>query len=208
MMMAGFQLLFIFGHRPWAVADPKTKDFMGLGPFNLIRREAYERIGTFRALRMEVIEDMKLGKLVKDHGLAQRNAFGPGLVPWRWFEGTFGLCRVLRKNMFALMQYRWAKAAGACLLFAFFNLLPWFGVWLAPGWVKAPHAVALGALASLYVGLARRERISPLYFFLHPISSVLLIYTMLHSMAHVARHRGVVWRGTRYSLDELRSGLV
>ena len=81
LMLSGFAMLFHFGHRAWKVSDPKAADCMGLGPFNLIRREAYEKIGTFRALRMEVIEDMKLGKLVKQHGLAQRNVLGQGCSP-------------------------------------------------------------------------------------------------------------------------------
>src|SRR5581483_961556 len=107
LMLAGFAMLFIWGHRPWKVADPKAMDFMGLGPFNLIRRDAYEKLGTFRALRMEVIEDMKLGKLVKQHGFAQSNVFGSGLLPWHWGEGALGIARNLTKNFFALMQFRW-----------------------------------------------------------------------------------------------------
>ena len=208
MMLAGFSLLFVFGHRPWKVADTRADDFMGLGPFNLIRRHAYEAIGTFQALRMEVIEDMKLGKLVKQHGFAQRNVFGPGLLDWHWGHGAFGLVGNLTKNLFALMQYRWPRALGACLLLAFLNLMPFLGVWLAPGWAKAGYVVALTALAVLYLGLSRRVPISPLYFFTHPISTLLLIFTMLRSIAHVLRHGGVVWRGTRYSLEELRRGLV
>src|SRR5271170_4547775 len=76
MMIAFFQTMFVFGHRPWKVADPKSKDHMGVGAFNLIRRSAYEAVGTYEALRMEVLDDMKLGKVVKNAGLAQRNVFG------------------------------------------------------------------------------------------------------------------------------------
>ena len=43
MMMAFFQSQFVFAHRPWKVADPKSRDAMGVGAFNLIRREVYER---------------------------------------------------------------------------------------------------------------------------------------------------------------------
>ncbi len=207
-MLAGFAMLFVWGHRPWKVADSKAMDFMGLGPFNLIRRNAYEKLGTFRALRMEVIEDMKLGKLVKQHGFAQSNVFGPGLLPWHWGEGALGIARNLTKNFFALMQFRWAKALGACLLLSFLNVLPFVGVSLAPGWAKLGFAVALASLAVLYVGLSRRLPVSPAYALLHPISTILLVYTMLRSMAHAVRHQGVVWRGTRYPLDELRKGLV
>jgi cellulose synthase/poly-beta-1,6-N-acetylglucosamine synthase-like glycosyltransferase len=73
MMIAFFQTLFVFGHRPWKVADPKTQDHMGVGAFNLVRRSAYEAVGTYKALRFEVLDDMKLGKVVKASGFAQRD---------------------------------------------------------------------------------------------------------------------------------------
>jgi cellulose synthase/poly-beta-1,6-N-acetylglucosamine synthase-like glycosyltransferase len=52
MMIAFFQALFVFGHRPWKVADPKARDHMGVGAFNLVRRSVYDAIGTYQALRM------------------------------------------------------------------------------------------------------------------------------------------------------------
>ncbi len=207
-MLAGFQLLFVFGHRPWKVEDPESEDFMGLGPFNLIRRSAYDAIGTFRALRLEVIEDMKLGKLVKEHGLAQRNVFGLGLLPWSWGQGAFGLVRNLTKNLFALMQFRIGKALGASALWLFFNLLPVVGAILAPHWAKIPYLVALAALAAIHLGMARRTAVPAWTFFLYPVSALLIVYTMLRSLAHTLRHRGVIWRDTRYDLEELRKGMV
>src|SRR5258708_35705696 len=47
MMVGFFQLLFVFGHRPWKCADPKAKDHMGVGAFNLVRRTVYEAGGTY-----------------------------------------------------------------------------------------------------------------------------------------------------------------
>ncbi len=73
MMIAFFQTMFMFGHRPWKVADPSTDDHMGVGAFNLVRRRVYDAVGTYEALRMEVLDDMKLGKVVKKAGYAQRN---------------------------------------------------------------------------------------------------------------------------------------
>jgi glycosyltransferase involved in cell wall biosynthesis len=207
-MLGGFQLLFIFGHRPWKVDDRNSDDFIGLGPFNLIHRTAYQAIGTFRALRLEVIEDMKLGKLVKMNDLAQRCVFGPGLLPWSWGTGAFGLIRNLTKNLFALMQFRPGKALGACALWLFFNLMPLIGAIRAPGWAKVPYVGALAALAAIYAGMARRTPVPAWTFFFHPLSALLIVYTMLRSIAHTWRHRGVVWRGTRYELDELRKGMV
>ena len=76
MMIAFFQTMFVFGHRPWKVADPKARDHMGVGAFNLVRRQVYDAVGTYAALRMEVLDDMKLGKVVKNAGFAQREVFG------------------------------------------------------------------------------------------------------------------------------------
>jgi len=60
MMIAFFQTMFMFGHRPWKVADPSTDDHMGVGAFNLVRRQVYDAVGTYERLRMEVLDDMKL----------------------------------------------------------------------------------------------------------------------------------------------------
>jgi len=149
-----------------------------------------------------------LGKLVKQHGLAQRVVLGPGLLSWQWGKGAFGIVRNLTKNMFASMQFRWKRALGGCFLFAFLNLFPFIGLALASGWARLPFAIAIAAMAALYSGLSRLMRVSALWVLLHPVSSLLLLYTMARSMAHAVRHGGVVWRGTWYSLEDLRKGMV
>ena len=50
--------------------------------------------------------------------------------------------------------------------------------------------------------------VRPWYFFLHPLATLLLIYTMLRSTFFTLWRGGVDWRGTFYPLDELRKGLV
>ena len=114
-MIAFFQTLFVFGHRPWKVADPKTKDHMGVGAFNMIRRSVYEaRLGTYQALRFEVLDDMKLGKVVKNAGYAQRNVFGEDLISIRWAKGAMGVVDNLTKNFFAIMSFQWPRALVSC----------------------------------------------------------------------------------------------
>src|SRR5258708_32713756 len=127
MMIAFFQTLFAFGHRPWKVADPNAKDHLGVGAFNLIRREAYEKIGTYKALRMEVLDDMKLGKVVKVAGLAQRVVFGEGLLSIRWAKGAFGVVDNFTKNFFAVMSFQWWRTVGTAVALFYLNLLPFFG---------------------------------------------------------------------------------
>ncbi|MFZ0801835.1 MAG: glycosyltransferase [Terriglobales bacterium] len=208
MMIAFFQTLFLFGHRPWKVADPKTKDFMGVGAFNLIRRQVYQAVGTYEALRFEVLDDMKLGKVVKTGGYRQRNVFGRGLLSIRWAKSAMGVVENLTKNMFAVLSYQWWRSLASTFGLIFLNILPFAGVLLAHGWARAPYAVALASLFGIYVGMSRMSDIPAYYFVLHPVSSVLFVYIMLRSMVLTLGRGGVVWRGTFYPLKELRKGMV
>ena len=208
MMIAFFQALFVFGHRPWKVADPDARDHMGVGAFNLVRRTVYDAVGTYRALRLEVLDDMKLGKVVKNAGFAQRNVFGEDLISLRWAEGAFGVVNNLTKNFFAVLSFQWWRTLGSVAGLGFLNLGPFLGVWLAHGWVRVPYGVALGSIFAIYCGMSARSAVPPYYFFLHPISTSLFIYTLLRSMFVTIRNDGIVWRGTKYALEELRNGRV
>ena len=208
MMIAFFQTMFMFGHRPWKVADPKARDHMGVGAFNLVRRRAYEEVGTYQALRMEVVDDMKLGKVIKNGGFAQRNVFGGDLISIRWAKGAMGVVDNLTKNFFAVLSFQWWRTLISAVAMAFINLGPFLGVWLAHGWARLPYAAALGSMFLIYVGMSRRSAVPVYYFVLHPVSSLLFIYTLLRSMVLTLRNDGIMWRGTKYPLEELRKGMV
>jgi glycosyltransferase involved in cell wall biosynthesis len=208
MMIAFFQTMFMFGHRPWKVADPSTDDHMGVGAFNLVRRSVYDKVGTYEALRMEVLDDMKLGKVVKKAGFAQRNVFGGDLISIRWAKGAMGIVNNLTKNFFAVLSFQWWRALISVVGLAFLNFGPFLGVFLAHGWARVPYAIALGSMFAIYIGMSRRSAVPAYYFLLHPVSTALFIYTLLRSMCLTLWNDGIEWRGTKYPLEELRKGMV
>jgi hypothetical protein len=155
-----------------------------------------------------VLDDMKLGKLVKEGGYAQRVAAGYGLISLRWGHGALGVLDNLTKNLFALMLYRWPRTLGATFLLLLLNLVPFVGLALAPGWARLGYGLAVSAMALIYFCMSQRSRLSTFYVVLHPISTLLFAGTLLRSMLLTLGRGGVVWRGTKYPLDELRKGLV
>src|ERR1019366_6683328 len=184
MMIAFFQALFVFGHRPWKVADPGAQD------------------------RMEVLDDMKLGKVVKNAGYAQRNVFGEDLISLHWAKGAFGIVNNLTKNFFAVLSFQWPRTVVSIVGLGFVNLGPFLGLWLAHGWARVPYSIALGSLFAIYYGMSARSAAPPYYFFLHPVSTSLFMYTLVRSMVRTLSNGGIVWRGTKYPLEELRKGMV
>ncbi len=208
MMIAFFQLLFVFGHRPWKVSDPDAKDHMGVGAFNMVRRTAYEAVGSFKRLRMEVLDDMKLGKVMKEGGYRQQVVFGDDMVRVRWARGARGVINNLTKNFFAVMSFQTWRALLACVGMAILNYLPFVGTAAAHGLARSGYTVALVSMLLLYSGIWNQAEIHPWYFLLHPVSTTLFIYTMLRSTFVTLRNHGVNWRGTHYKLSDLRKGLV
>ena len=209
MMIAFFQTLFTFGHRPWKVADPDTDDHMGVGAFNMVRRSVYEAVGTYKALRMEVLDDMKLGKVIKKARFRQRNVFGEDLISIRWAKGgAMGVVNNLTKNFFAVLSFQWWRTIASAFGLFFLNLGPFLGIGLAHGWARAPYGIALGSMFLIYLGMSLKSSIPPYYFLLHPVSTMMFEYILLRSMFLTLRDDGVTWRGTKYPLEELRKGAV
>jgi hypothetical protein len=60
----------------------------------------------------------------------------------------------------------------------------------------------------IYIGMSWRSAVPAYYLLLHPVSTTLFIYTLLRSMILTLWNDGIVWRGTKYPLEELRRGMV
>jgi glycosyltransferase involved in cell wall biosynthesis len=207
MMISFFAAMFVMTNRPWKIAEKGNREHVGIGAFNMITRRAYDALGTYEALRLNVIDDLSLGKRAKQFGIAQRMAIGPGLITVRWAKGAFGVVQNLEKNFFALLKFRVTLAIGVTLLTLIGNLAPFVGVIIAPGWARLVFAAACLGIFGIYAQAATLLRVSPLYFLLHPVATLLVAYTMLNSVLHAVTNRGIVWRGTKYSLHELREHL-
>jgi glycosyltransferase involved in cell wall biosynthesis len=198
MTIAFLQVLSIWALRVWRVPDPRARrDAIGVGAFNLIRREVYDAVGGWQAFRMEVLEDLTLGRRVKERGYAQRVALGLDLVRVRWAKGAFGVVDNLTKNLFALCQFRPERVAGLVGGIALFTLFP-----LITGW---PVLVLLVILILAYQTAGKYHHFTAAQLPMFPLASLLLQYALLRSMFLALWRGGVTWRGTFYSLKELRS---
>ena len=203
-MLGLFTVLGLWLTRPWRVSDPQARrDVMGVGAFNLVRREALEVLGGWEPQRLAVIEDVTLGRRMKAAGLRQRVAFGPDLVLVHWAKGARGIVRGLTKNLFAAVNFRPSLLLGGCVavLVLFFAPLAGLGWWPT----IPPALIMLCCIAACYRVMSTRTHIDGRYGWLYPIGVFVMVWAMLRSMVSVAVRRGVMWRGTFYPLRELRT---
>ena len=204
-MMIGFpQVMSSFAMRPWKVRDPKARDHIGVGAFNLLRRSAYDTIGTYEAMRLEVVDDLMLGETIKKVGLRQDVVFGRDLVSLRWAVGAAGVVANLEKNLFAFLKFRISLVLAVCALTFFLCVCPFLGIFLAPGWAKAGFAAAVALIALVYTLSGRLMGTPPLLFLTCPIAALVFDFAALQSAFLALRDGAITWRGTKYSLEELR----
>jgi hypothetical protein len=174
----------------------------------LVRRAAYEKSGGYARLRMDVIEDMKLGKLIKMAGLRSGVAVAQDLVRVRWHSGVHNVIRGVTKNMFAAVHYNPFLAVAAMMLSVTMSILPFFGLTIASGWARVFAGIAAGAAVLIHAAMIWSTDASPLYGLTHPLGALLFCWMIGRSAIATLWRGGVVWRDTFYPLDELRKGMV
>ena len=204
-LLAFFQIFGMWGVRPWKVSDAKARDAVGVGAFNMVRREAYLKIGGFEALAMQIVEDIALARRVKRAGLKQYVVFGRGLVSLHWAAGVPGLINVWTKNVFAALNFYAALVFGGCLWLLVFCILPFCLVWVSG--FTVPAAIVIGCMAWWYRILSSKSGLSTWNVLLAPFAAALFGFTLLRSMMTTLVNGGVTWRGTFYPLKELRKHL-
>lgn len=202
-MLAAMQTLSQWTIRLWRVSNPKAKDFIGVGGFNLIRRAAYERVGGFEALRMEVLDDLRLGWMVKRAGLRQDVALGPELVRIRWIEGPLAVVRLVEKNGFSVYRFRPGLTLVACIGLALHAVFPLVAM-ASGGWMALAGVLTYAGIAMVYEGNRCVTQVRAWHAVLFAPAVAVVIYAFVRSMVLTLARGGVTWRGTLYPLDELR----
>ncbi len=204
-------LVLVFGQAlvtafpPWKAMQPGSSKFVGVGAFNMVRRSLYERCGGHRFLRLQVVDDAGLGKIMKYAGGRVRVALGRNMIHIRWQDSLAGTIRGLEKNAFAGLGYSVGRTLAAVVLMLFAYLWPWVGMGFGP-WQARLLCAVTALVVQPWVGwnATRLARTAPVLAFSLPVGALLFAWTVLRSMIITLRQGGIRWRDSFYSLEELR----
>jgi glycosyltransferase involved in cell wall biosynthesis len=206
--MTFFGLAFLMSVRPWRVSDPRSGAFAGIGMFQLIRRSTYEAIGTHRRLAMEVVDDMKLGKLVKQEGFRSAVALANNEISVHWHSGVRNIIRGTTKNFFAFAGFSLWTSGVQMFGLLMMCVVPWIALFFVHGWALVFACICVGLAIILHIGACLEFRVSPLYALTFPIGALIFIWMQARSMIVTLWTGGITWRGTFYPLEELKRGLI
>lgn len=202
-----FAMLFCFGTYPWLRGTRFPLAYYGVGAFNLVRRATYESVGGYDMLRMDVMDDVNFGRLLRDHDARADALIAGQSVQVRWQNSAWGVIRGLEKNAFANCRYSVPRLVGFTLFYSTIFFLPIIAV-LSLEFVAASGFVASLVLLVLTFGILSRIfgghlAVGPWL----PVGAAAVLLAFWRSAIVTLRQGGVLWRDTFYPIEALRASL-
>jgi glycosyltransferase involved in cell wall biosynthesis len=204
-MFMGHYLTYTIFFRPWRIRFAWSKRALGHGAFNLINAKVYRNCGGHEAIALECLDDMKLGELVKLNGYKQDTLNGRDYVEREWYHSLPHMIKGWEKNNFAFFDYKILPFFFNVLMALLFFIWPVVAVFFFPGPARWLNIASIALTLVLGAFVAVHFRIQKRYTIFYPIGVLILIYSAWNSFVKVYRQNGVVWRGTHYSLKELKN---
>jgi glycosyltransferase involved in cell wall biosynthesis len=209
-IITGFLRAIGLGMKLWRVPNPRSKAFMGVGAFNLVRREAFEKTPGLEWLKMEVTEDLGIGMMMKQSGAKCAGAIGEGLIELEWYQSVRIMAVGIEKGYASLTGGRlipFILLIGMLIAVAYCPLIAIiFWIFGGPTWIGIAGLIGFtadvsGSLFSCYWS-KRPYRSALLLPFLTPLAA----WMMLRAAILGARRGGIMWRGTFYAKKDFIEG--
>lgn len=207
MAQAAFGVMLLSLLDPTRIADPQSKAAMGVGAFNLVKKEYIEPQAGLEWLRMELADDVGLGLMMKQRGANPDILSGRNLISLDWYpnltamlNGVLQRC-IMGSNYHPLLFSITCTFMFVCLAAPAFlgctlsSLTPL--AWLCLAAYLIPAIAMQAGAQNFAISGYSLWGILPGY--------AIILYGMLRSLLSCIHHRGVYWRGNLYALGELRA---
>jgi chlorobactene glucosyltransferase len=208
-------------YSPLKANNPKTKVGYFFGSFFIITRKAYEKVGTHKSVRVEIVEDGELGRKVKEQGFSLRVVHGEKHIDAVWARDSSTLWHGLRRIMIPLFRKEKIKASVMVVATFILVLLPLITIPLSS--ITAlngkdsdivilnnyPISLILLIIATLSIILLIATNIlqlkylvfqNLLYSLPFPLAGSFVFIVSLSSIFDNKRENAVNWRGRKYTI--------
>ena len=206
--MGVFTIFLGLYSQPWKAKNPKSKKYVGLGVFNLVRSDVYRAIGTHQMIAMRPDDDMKLGKLVKNHRYRQDFLFAAEFISVEWYGSVRELIRGLEKNSYAGVEYSFLAIILATFFQFLFYVWPFSAVFFTHGMTQILNMMIITIILVIGMYTAGFHNMKKRYILGFPLGVLIFIYILWRSTIITLRNNGIDWRDTHYSLKELKANKV
>ncbi len=202
-----FGLAFATGMQIYLIKTRWPMAYAGVGAFNLVNAEFYRSVGGHKPIALDVLDDVKLGKMIKKQGGLSDFQMADDWLSVRWQPSLWGVVTGLEKNGFASLNYSLRQISFVTLIFFATMIFPC----IAP--LILPFAAASGFFATavlwhvvfaiLVLRLPGGWKLVPLFM----TGPCIMAFAYWRSAFITLRQGGVKWRDSFYPLKQLRESI-
>jgi cellulose synthase/poly-beta-1,6-N-acetylglucosamine synthase-like glycosyltransferase len=166
---------------------PHRSTAVGNGQFFVVRKSALDSVGGFTSVSKQILDDIELARSLIAAGFKGVVTEGSAIASTRMYSSFDEIRQGYGKSLWKAFGGVFGSVIASLFVFAT-GVLPV---------ILAVQGYLIGVLIYLLISLTReisalRSRSNPLYAFLHPISSLLLIYLICYSWM---RRGKIQWKG-------------
>lgn len=191
-------------HQPWKVRHSPTA-YIGMGAFNMVRADAYRRTGGHEPLKLEVVDDIMLGRQMKASGFTQDCLHGRGAVAVEWYRTPAEMMRGLEKNSFAMAHYNLLRLAGVTTAVMLARYWPFAGLFVTSGAAWWLNLASVVLTHGIYVKVLRTTPWPARCLWWWPVTGAAMMFILCRGVALTLARGGINWRGTLYPLRDLKA---
>ena len=201
-VMATFSIMLMVHLKPWDARKPKSKAYVGIGAFNMVSRNAYEKSGTHERIKLRSDDDLRLGLQIKQAAFRQDVLTGMGYVQLEWYKSLRQFSNGLLKNAMAPSDYNIPKVIGSIVFMLVSVALP-----MPVMFIFGSTAIRLMAGLMLLFHIIYMTIVPPnkwWYALMIPFAGFFIAFSFLRALIKTVVQGGIYWRDSFYSLEMLR----
>jgi chlorobactene glucosyltransferase len=195
--------------RPTRVNSPRWRTAFANGQYILIRRETYDAVGGWGAVRGELVEDIAMARTVKGAGHRLLNAVGKRLFTTRMYDTLPAMYRGWTRIYCGAFK-RPGVLIVAMMMTFLFTLMPFMVLGAAAAALAggdagatalAAFALSAATVLLLFVTMRRLVILSesnPWHLVFYPVAVVIVLACQAAALVRSLGLAGVTWRGTTY----------
>jgi len=202
-----FGLAFAVGMQLHLIRTRWPLSYAGVGAFNLVDAKFYRSLGGHQPIAIDILDDVKLGKLIKKNGGRIDFQLASELLSVRWQQSLWGVVTGLEKNGFASLNYSIRQLVFVTFVFFLAMVFPY----ISPFVLTLHNASGFLATAALwhllFAFIVSRIPGGWKFALMFPVGAFVMAFAYWRSAIITLRQGGVRWRDSFYPLAQLRKGL-
>jgi cellulose synthase/poly-beta-1,6-N-acetylglucosamine synthase-like glycosyltransferase len=204
--IAGMLRTLSISARIWNANDDQSKRGLGVGAFNLVRREWLRKTNALTLLRMEIADDVALGALMRQSGAKTRFFAGQSAVSLTFQPTLAAVAGSANKGggMFRWSLWRPFVIAAAPLVVEL--ALPLAAIASPSSLLRVLGSLTLVGTTLAHVLLAMHFRAPLRGALLWPLGHLITSWTVLVAGLSAYKQQGIFWRNTFYSRAVVDAG--